>query len=212
MLDQLTYLTSTETYKFSGGILIKEISIKPPDIQDAKFVFEIWIEQGEVISRETWEITCTDLAQTEGIPQFVIPGTQLKLFNDHPVLWHLDDEIFFSITGKCHSIPALMGELFIEHTRACGCWVDFNWLYGRLPQTLENLTENELSIPVRLKDSCFQVLERHGIQCRVNTVQNNEKGYWVLFFSNPHIWPDELNFSQSYIIAKEFAERKILLQ
>jgi hypothetical protein len=188
---------------------VKEILITPWDSPDAKFIFEIWTDDNTDTAPQVWEIICSDLAQTDGIPQAIIPRTKLELFDSHPVLWHLDDEVFFSVTSKSNNIPSLMGELFIEHTKACGNWVDFHWLYSGLPKTLETLRENQLAIPIRLKNACFQVLDRYGVEYRVNTIQNNDKSYHVLFFSNTDIWPDEENFKQSYIIAKKFSERRL---
>jgi hypothetical protein len=209
MLNELRHITYTEPYKSAGGMRIKEISIMPWNTPEARFVFEIWTDDNEDTASQLWEVTCTDLAQTDGIPQVILSGTQLNLYNDHPVLWQWDDEVFFSITGKASDIPALMGDLFIEHTKACGNWVDFHWLYQSLPETLATLRENQLAIPVRLKDTCFQVLERHGIPYQVNEIQPKEKEYQVLFFSNANNWPDEENFKQSYIIADEFSERRL---
>jgi hypothetical protein len=209
MLKELRRITSTEPYKSDGGMRMKEILITPWDTPNAKFLFEIWTDDNEGTVPEMWEVICNDLAQTDRIPQSIIPRTQLELFVNHPVLWHLDDKVFFSISSKADNIPELMGELFIEHTKACGNWVDFQWLYSSLPTTLETLRENQLAIPVQLKSSCFDVLKKHGVKYQVNTIQENDKGYKFLFFSNPEIWPNEVNFKQSYIIAKEFSETRL---
>jgi hypothetical protein len=209
MLNELMNITSTEPYKSNGGMRVLDISIKPWNTPDAKIVFEIWTDDRVDDDSQKWEITCVDLAQTDGIPQVIIPGTQLKLYNEHSVLWHLDDKVYFTITSKANNISALMGELFIEHTKVCGNWVDFHWLYASLPETLETLRENQLAVPARLKDSCFQVLEKYGVQYQINGLQPKENQYRVLFFSKDNIWPDEENFKQSYIIAREFSERRI---
>jgi len=209
MLSELRRITSSEPYTSSGGMRMKEILIKPWDTPDTKFIFEIWTNDNEDVLPEMWEVICTDLAQTEGIPQAIIPRTKLELFDDHPVLWYLDDEIFFSVTSRAENILGLMGDLFIEHTKACGNWVDFQSLYSSLPITLETLRENQLAIPIKLKNACFEVLDRHGVEYRINTIQENDKGYYVLFFSNSDIWPNEENFRQSHIIAKEFSERRL---
>lgn len=84
-----------------------------------------------------------------------------------------------------------MGELFIAHTRACGNWVDFHWFYNGLAQTLETLHENQLAVPARLKETCFRVLERYGVEYRVNSIQENEKAYKLLLFSSEEIWSDD---------------------
>ncbi len=209
MLEELRRITSTEPYKSYGGMRMKEILIKPWENPDAKFVFEIWTDDREDTASELWEVTCDGLAQTDGIPQAIIPRTELKIFDNHPVLWRLDDQVYFSITSKSNNIPALMADLFIEHMKVCGNWVDFQWLYSGLFETLETLRENQLAIPIRLKDACFQILKKHGVEYRVNTIQKNDNGYKILFFSQTDIWPDEKNFKQPYIIAKTFSERKI---
>lgn len=188
---------------------VLDISIKPLDTPDVKIVFEIWIDDLTNITTQKWELSCVDLAQIDGIPQIIIPSTQLKLYNEHPVLWQWDDEVYISITSKASNIPALMGDLFIDHAKACGNWVGFHWLYASLPETLNTLRENQLGIPAKLKVSCFQVLERYGVEYQINELQPKERQYCVLFFSNANIWPDEENFKQSYIIAREFSAHRI---
>ena len=95
MLEELRRITSTEPYKSYGGMRMKEIFITPWETPNAKFVFEIWVDENEETAPEIWEIICNDLAQTDGIPQAIVARTQLKFFDNHPVLWHLDDEIYF---------------------------------------------------------------------------------------------------------------------
>lgn len=209
MFEELIHITSTEPYKSYGGMRMKEILIKPWENPDAKFHLEIWTDDRDDTPSQLWEVVCSGLKQTDGIPQAIISGTELKLFDNHPVLWHLDDEIYFSITSNSDSISSLMGDLFIEHKKTCGNWVDFHWLYSSLPETLSTLRENQLAIPVQLKDACFQVLEKYGVNYRVNAIQNNDKACQVLFFSKSENWPDEENFKQSYIIAETFSERRI---
>jgi hypothetical protein len=194
MLEELIRITSTEPYKSYGGMRMKEIFIKPCENPDAKFVLEIWTDDREDTPSQLWEVVCGGLAQTDGIPLMIIPRTELKLFDNHPVLWHLDDEIYFSITSK---------------SRACGNWIDFHWHYSGLPETLATLRENQLAIPARLKDACFPIFEKYGVNFQINTIQKNDRAYQVLFFSKSENWPDEENFKQSYIIAETFSERKI---
>jgi hypothetical protein len=207
MIEDLIELTSTEQYKSQGGMWVREIVIKPWEKPNAKFLFEICNDQWQDNAREMWEVTCMDLAHTQGIPLAVMSGTQLKLYKDHPLLW--SREIYYSITRSTGNIPALMGELFIEHTKACGNWVDFHWLYDSLLTTLETLPENQLAIPTKLKDACFKILDRHGVQFKVNAIGGEDNDYQVLFFSHEQNWPDSENFKQSYIIGKEFQAKRL---
>jgi hypothetical protein len=131
------------------------------------------------------------------------------VFDYHPLIWNYENEIFFSITATTDAISSLIGDLFIEHTKACGSWIDFHWLYASLPETLLTLRENQLSIPAPLKNACFGVLDKYGVGYSLNEIQEGEKGYYLLFFSNSTIWPDGENFGQPYIVAKEFSERRI---
>jgi hypothetical protein len=208
MLDELRHITSSEPYLSGGGMKIKEISVLPSGTPNARLEIEIWIDDFNSLVTQTWELTCNGLGTLNGVPQYVIPRSQLRLYDDHPLLWD-DREIYFTVTSKADSIPALMGDLFIEHTNACGNWVDFHWLYDGLQDTLQSLRENQLAIPSRLQTACFPILERHGVQYRINASETNHEGYQVLLFSNPKTWPDYENFRQSYIIAKEFSERRI---
>jgi hypothetical protein len=157
---------------------------------------------------ETWEVIC-DADSTDGVPLFLYPGAKIKLFDDHPILWASGDEIFFSVTNPPTSTPALMGDLFIEHARVCGHWVDFQWLYSGLPGAF-GLQQNQLAIPARMKDACFPILERHGVGYTINGFQPSQyTDCKVLFFSLEGAWPDTMNFRQAYIIAANFSERKI---
>lgn len=208
MIEELMLITSTETYNLNGGMRIKEISIKPWESPNSKFLFEVWTDGWTDSPHEMWEVTCVDVQDPKGIPLAVMSGTQIKLFDDHPLLW--TREIYFTITGGIENIPALMGDLFIEHTKICGNWVDFHWLYSSLPETLETLLENQLAIPVNLRDSCFQILGRHGVKFRVNSIEKDDyfKDCQVLFFGHEN-WPDSENFRQSYIIGKGFSARRL---
>ena len=40
MIEELMLITSTETYNLNGGMRIKEISIKPWESPNSKFLFE----------------------------------------------------------------------------------------------------------------------------------------------------------------------------
>lgn len=186
---------------------IKEILIQPWETPDAKFTFQVWTDDWKDDPPEIWELTCINLGQTEGLPLAVFGHAEIKLYDDHPLLWN--KEVYFTITGGVNNIPEVMGDLFIEHSKTCGNWIDFSWIYGGLPTTLETLRENQLAIPTRLKDSCFEVFKRHGVQFRVNSVEDDQNDYRVLFFSNEDNWPDSENFRQPYIIAKKFTARKV---
>ena len=206
MIEELMQLTSIHS---NNGMRVKEISVKPWESPDAKFLFEVWKDGLSDAPHEMWEVTCMDLRDNQGIPLAVMSGTQLKLLDNHPLLW--SREVYFTITGSAENIPSIMGELFIEHTKVCGNWVDFHWLYSSLPETLETLRENQLAIPINLKDSCFQILERHGVKFKVNSIESEDQNFLkdcqVLLFSHEN-WPDSENFRQSYIIGKGFSARR----
>jgi hypothetical protein len=102
MLEKLILITSTEPYKSYDGMRVKEITIRPWETRDAKFVFEFCTNDRENKASEMWVTTCIDLAQTEEIPLAIIPTTQLKLYDDHPVLW--SDKIYFSIQCLVNSL------------------------------------------------------------------------------------------------------------
>jgi hypothetical protein len=59
-----------------------------------------------------------------------------------------------------------------------------------------------------LKDACFKILERHGVQFKVNGFEGEDYAYQVLFFRQEG-WPDSENGRQSYIIGKEFQARRL---
>jgi hypothetical protein len=209
MLDELRRLTSTEPYKSRGGMWIKEIVIMPWQNPEAKFVFELSDDDVLGAEPQVWEVICSDLAGTEGIPQALIPRTQIKIYNNHPLLWNFENEIFFSIKSKTDDISSLMGDLFIQHSKTCGNWIDFHWLYSGLPETLSTMRENQLAIPQPLQNACFSVLDKYRVEYSINEIKENKNGYSVLLFSNTESWPDEECFGQSHIIAKEFSERRV---
>lgn len=213
ILQELRRITATDEYKRNGITRVKEVTAQPWEPSGARITLEIMIDDFNVnpedIVSDTWEITCEGLDILQGVPLFLVPRAQIKVYDDHPILWAFDDEIFYSVTNSPANISALMGELFIEHTKACVNWVDFHDLYSGLPGSFERLADNQLAVPKRLKEACFGVFGRHGVQYRINTVQENDKGDRLLLFSNPDIWPDDENFKQAYIIAKDFSERRI---
>jgi hypothetical protein len=159
MLEQLINITSTEPYKSYGGMRTKEILISPWSASKAKLIFEIWVdEREEAQPPEIWELVCNEFLHTKQIPYTVVPGMQLKLYNNQPVLWGLQSETYYTVTGRVNDIPALMGELFIAHRKACGNWVDFNWYYSGILTVLHGSKKGQLAVPTQLSDSCFEIL------------------------------------------------------
>ena len=209
MLNELRRITSTDPYKYSGAMRVKEIVIQPWLDSGARFILEIFVDDVKGDSSEIWELTCNNLAPTDSIPQFVIPRTALKLLDDHPVLLNFSDQVYFSITSRPSNITSLIGEIFIEHTKSCGNWVDFHRLYAGLPETLYTLRENQLAVPAQLTKSFFGVLDKYLVKYQINSIQKSESNYKVLFFSKADTWPDEENFGQSYIVAENFTERRL---
>ena len=209
MLQELIQLTSTEIFRSHGVMRIRETVIKPWETPDARFIFEIWTDDREDADPQIWELTCRDLINFQEVPIIVIPGTELKLHNDHPVLWGWGDEVYYIITSKADNIAGIMGDLFIEHTKACGNWVDFAWFYQGLADVLAMPGGNQLKVPARLQHTCFQVLKAHGVQYRIIVTHPAVRKYQVLFFSNENSWPDDMNFRQPYIIAEEFSAKRM---
>jgi hypothetical protein len=211
MLEELRRITSTQPYKSSGGMWVKEMAIAPWNDQ-AKLLLELSEDDEDDTQKQLWEIVCNGLGLEDSrrIPNALVPTCQIKLLDNHPLLWNYENEIFVTINTTTDAISSLIGDLFIEHTNACGNWVDFHRLYRSLDKTLLTLSDNQLAIPAPLKEACFLVLDKYGVRYSIDQIQEGKKGYSLLFFSNAKTWPDEENFGQPFIMAKEFSERKIV--
>jgi hypothetical protein len=128
----------------------------------------------------------------------------------HPALWNYGSETFFSINSRCENISELIGDLYIEHDKVCGNWVDFHSLYSSLPETLVTQSGNQLAVPKKLAESCFNVLKKHRVQYTVNEIVDNVDELKILLFSGPFHMDDNYSLGQPYFIAKEFMEKKLL--
>ena len=212
MLEQLTKITTSDDYLKDGGMRVKEVIIRPWDEKEVRITLEILMDfpTDQLPEKQTWEITCQDIMYNTSsrIHEPKIPHTQIKVFTEHPALWNYSGSTYFSINGICSNISELMGDLFIAHDKACGNWVDFQWLYSGLPETLATQRENQLAVPEQLRGSCFEVLKKHNIKYVVKEVEEGNKDLLMLLFSNPAIWPDNYCFGQPYIISKRFEESK----
>jgi len=211
MLEQIKQITSSNQYLQNGGIRIKQILENPWQDLNLMLLIEIFLDIPgmENIQSETWQLICKQTGLTDRRPKYLPPGSQIKLFEEHPALWVYDDTTYFSIHGTCKNISELMGDLYKTHTDVTGNWIDFHWLYASLPDTLKTQRDNQLAIPNKLLDSSLKIFQKHGLDYKINEVQTGEKGYSMLMFSKTDIWPDEKNFYQPYIIAKEFEERRV---
>lgn len=207
MIEDLMQLTVSHPH---SSLLLEEISIKGDQSLNLRIVFDVRKDAISGAPGEFWELTCEHLYDHRGLPIALMSGTVIKLLDTHPILW--SQQVYFSITGTAGDIPTIMGDLFIEHTKICGNWVDFHELYSSLPDTIATVRKNQLAVPVQLKDSCFRILERHGVTYSVNEIQSDEDNYLnncqILFFSHEN-WPDSRNFGQSYIIGKAFSARPL---
>jgi hypothetical protein len=210
MLNGIISLTNSDRYIENGGLTINEVLIKPYEENTISISLEIYIENDSDQTEEIqkWNIVCRDIMYNTSnkIHEFKIPGTQIKLYSSHPVLWNYSTSHYFSVSGLCNNIPELMGDLFIAHQKACGNWVDFAAIFSSLPETLLTQRENQLAAPQEIANTYFEVLRNHEIQYTVNEVVEGEKGLHALFFSNPKIWSDDECFGQPYLIAKQFEE------
>jgi hypothetical protein len=213
MLEQLRKLTSSDDYLKDGGLRIKEVLIRPWEEKEMKIILEILMDfpTSQLPEKQTWEIVCQDIMYNTSnrIQEPKIPHTQIKVLTEHPALWNYSRSIYFSVNGTCDNIPELMGDLFIGHDKVCGNWVDFQWLYSGLPETLATQRENQLAVPEQLSDSCFKVFKKHNIKYVVNEIEKGDKDLLMLLFSNPDIWPDNYCFGQPYLIARNFGEKRL---
>jgi hypothetical protein len=209
MLDELLSSTAKRRDGIDTGLRIKSISITPWEKQKCSIILEQWLDHADGVTADLWEITCDDLQTDKNVPTSILQNAELKLLETHSLLSQFYSETFFSIESSPSDIQKLMGELFISHCSACGNWIDFGKLYASLPETLESLRANQLAIPSFLGDACFQVLDKHSVKYRINSVYKNTVVYKLLFFSSSNIWPDDLNFGQPYLIATNFIARKI---
>ena len=116
MLNSLRHITSTEPYKSSGGVQIREVTITPWKEPEVTIILEIYPNcNSEFQESETWELHCHDLALSIEIPQAIVPRAEIKIMDDHPLLWRFENEILFTVKSCPADIPSLMGDLFIEH-------------------------------------------------------------------------------------------------
>ena len=209
MLEQLTRLTTSDDYLEHGTMRIKEVLVRPWEEKEVLITLEIIIDlpSHQEADRQTWQIACKDVMyNTSNRIHEPKVRPQIKVLTHHPVLWNYGRQTYFSVSGICNNISQLMGDLFAEHDKACGGWVDFHWLYSGLPETLLTQRENQLAVPSPLADTCFKVLKKYDIGYIINEECDGETGLSMLLFSDFNNWDDNYSWGQPYLIAKEYWE------
>ena len=203
MLEQLISLTNSESYIQQGHILMKEVVVKQK-LYELKMTFDIYNNVTDVMEYHC-EVICKDIAYTTSnrLHEFKRPFNRINVFKDHPLLFNYSSTQWLQIKGKDVNLAELMGELFIAHDYACGNWVDFHWLFHKIPKRLHSDKGATIEVPEELLSFYLPIFDKHHLDYFIKETNEVENNYLVLIFGNADISPDTYNFGQPYIVAKQ---------
>jgi len=153
-------------------------------------------------SKRYWKVACDGLFDHRLHIGYLRPFYQVKILTEHPVLWNYHSKIYFSVYGTVKDIPSLLGDLFLVHGKACGNWVEFDRVFGFLPEILGNTTDNQLAAPTPLWPHYVKVFEQHNLNYTVNEIEEDQRFSALLFSSID--FPDDYNYGQPFAIAESF--------
>jgi hypothetical protein len=206
MLERLIEITNSEWFIQEGHIAIKEVIARTQTF-DLKLIFDIEYSFDDLIKYHC-EVCCEGIAYTTSnrLHEHKRPYNRINIYKDHPVLWNYEGSLYLTLKGSNTNIPEFIGDLFIAHDKACGNWVDFHWLFNRLPKWLNSHEGVQIDIPKKLFDHYLPVFNKHMVTFTIDESSEYKYDYSVLIFGNPEISPDDYNFGQPYIVAEKFTE------
>jgi hypothetical protein len=206
MLERLIEITNSKDYIQKGHIAIREVIARQKEF-DLRLIFEIQ-DSFEEITKYHCEVYCEGIAYTTSnrLHEYKQPYNRINIYYDHPVLWNYESSHFLTLKGSNASISELMGDLFIVHDKACGNWVDFHWIFSKLPDRINTTDGVRIEIPTRLLENYKPVFDKYKLTFSIDETSEVNNEYSVLIFGNPDISPDNYNFGQPYIVAEKFTE------
>ena len=210
MLEQLISLSNEKDF-FSNWHLTMEQLLHDPGTETLKFVIQTVKDYGDdkEATRKFWEIECTGVAANRITQRFFLPYVHINVLDEHPLLWNYEVIRYVTVRGKPQNVSQLMGDLYLKHNAVCGNWLDFNHLFRAVYKLLPKKGEVLLEMPERLVDMYKEVFQSHELIMTEEPAEGRpgESNYKVLFFGNNEISPDDYNFYQPYVVAKEFSAK-----
>jgi hypothetical protein len=208
MLEQLISLTNSEDF-FSHWHLTMGHLYYVPETETLKFVLQTVKDYDEDIeaTRKFWEVECIEVSAERITQRVFVPNMHINVLTEHPLLWNYEATRYLTLRGKPKDVSQLMGDLFLKHVDVCGNWLDFNHLFRAVYNLLPKEGKILIEMPERLISEYKEVFDRHEITFTEEPGQDGETGLKVLFFGNKDISPDEYNFYQPYVIAKNFSAK-----
>ena len=206
-MEQLIELTNSKDFFMDWSFFLTGFDLKPRTarmIVSLEAEYEDYFEDSPLV-KKSWNIACEGFVKERLRAGYLIPFYEIKVLQDHPILLNYESKTSFSITdgGLCKDVSSLMGELFIIHNEKCRNWVQFNRIFGFLPNLLKTHMEFTLDAPTALLEYYLPVFQRHNINYKIKDLQPKLGHYSVLLFSSAH-HSDSHDYGQPYIVANSF--------
>jgi hypothetical protein len=206
-MEQLIKLTNSKDFFMDWSFFLTGFDLKPRTarmIVSLEAEYEHYFEDSP-LEKRSWNIACKGFVKERLRAGYLIPFYGIKVLQDHPILLNYESKTSFSITdsGSCKNLSSLMGELLVIHKEKCGNWVQFDRLFGFLPNLLKTNTEFTLEAPTTLLDYYLSVFQRHELNYKIKDLQPKLGHYSVLLFSSAH-HSDNYDYGQPYVVATSF--------
>ena len=212
MLEKLISLTNEKDF-YSNWHLTMEQLLYVPETETLKFVIQTVKDYDDDIeaTRKFWEIECTNVAANKITQRVFLPYVHINVLDEHPLLWKHESTRYLTVRGKPQNLSQLMGDLFSKHVAVCGNWLDFNHVFRAVYSLLPKKGEVLLEMPERLVDMYKEVFQSHELIMTEEPAEGRpgESNFQVLFFGNNEISPDDYNFYQPYVVAKQFSVKLV---
>lgn len=158
---------------------------------------------------QIWKVECKDFVQRKIYEDFF---NSFAVFKEHVLLWDFNQptgSLYFN--GITENVSGLIGELYLKHINVTEDWIPFNEYLNDMVDTKKLITSGYGLLaegPQKIIEEYAEVIKRFNIETSIITdgIVHYWDGYnWVNGIAPYFV----LVFGRSFVIAKEFREKRI---
>ncbi|GAA3519493.1 hypothetical protein GCM10022393_37120 [Aquimarina addita] len=213
-LSEFIEFTNSEQYYLNANLSCIHIASETSNIQNLYFdlLLDVDYSLGESI-KQKWRVRANGCEFAYNmINKFLGPYIQMKLYTDHPLLWHYNSKLVeCKLQGFPKNQDLFLGQLYQSYIKISKNWIQASKDFFATEYAYKDKGFRNLTIPFQLKTSIETICKNHQIEFTIVKTEYpfKNKKIQALVFTNDYVSPDNFNMGQPYVLAENFTIEKI---
>lgn len=213
MLRKLIERSNEKEFYQNSWLLLKSINYKTEKINlcEINLFLDDRDFNEDTIIKQDWKIIATEFYQINNFwSENLLPYIKLELLEEHPLLWeYKNSTLECQLSELPNEIHQFIGNLYFALEKITGNWISFQNIIFGIQQFHRGNNKVRINIPEPLKETFKAITNKYNIKFEIIKENKIDKDDYseikILIFGNRDVSPNEYNFGQPYIIAKDFS-------